>query len=158
MTVVTGHKTIRDNAVAHATRDIWQGLNTHTLLFIEVADSVRHAKAVFAKSGFHYDEFLRVDATDREMLIELVCGRTLAQDTRVSNGIFAAVVAIWAGASELVFSGFSMQGGHSYMTDDTRRGHQQGDGRFFQTANDYGCRVTTVSEELHRTFGIPLRT
>jgi hypothetical protein len=158
LTVVTGHKTqVRDHAVAAATLKVWQGLKTRTLLFIEIGDSARHAKSVFAKSGFLYEEFIGIDARDRSAIIEAACGKEMAaRGSRISNGIFAAAVVMWAGAREVVISGFSMQGGHSYMADATRRGHQEGDGKFFQWAKDHtGCHITTTSDELHQLYGLP---
>lgn len=158
MTVVSGHKTkVREYDVALATLKAWNGLKTKILLFVEVADSASHAQHVFATTGFHYDVFRSVDDAGRTAIIRAACGDEIAASSaRVSNGIFAAIVAMWAGAREIVFSGFSMKGGHSYMAYDTRRGHQEGDSQFFSSTNQFACKISTTSDELHNSFGIPL--
>ena len=162
LTVITGHKTmVRDryDAVASVTRDVWRDLSTRMLLFIEFGDKAKHARSVFAEANFKYEIFINLHRKEYAAIIEEVCGREMAiGDSRISNGIFAAAVAMWAGAREVIFSGFSMEGGHGYIDHGTRRGHQRGDGRFFQLANNFACRVTTTSSELHRRFGLPLVT
>jgi hypothetical protein len=145
--------------VASITYDVWRDLRTRILIFVEFGDKAKHARSVFAKANFKYDIFISLRREEYAAIIEEVCGREMAVGAlRISNGIFAAVVAMWAGAREVVFSGFSMQGGHSYIGEHTRRGHQQGDGLFFQRASDFPCRVSTTSDELHQQFGLPLFT
>jgi len=158
MTVVSGHKTkVRDFDVALATLEAWRGLHTNILLFVEVGDSAKHAQHIFAKTGFSYDTFHSIDSTARTEIIRRACGDEIAASSaRVSNGIFAAIVAMWVGAQEIIFSGFSMKGGHSYMAYETRRGHQEGDSHFFSSTGRFSCQITTTSEELHRSFDIPV--
>jgi hypothetical protein len=158
LTVVSGHKTkVRDYDVALATLKAWQGLDTRMLLFVEVGDDASHARRIFAKTGFHYDVFRSIDSEGRTAIIRAACGDEMAASSaRVSNGIFAAIAAMWAGAQEIVFSGFSMKGGHSYMEQETRRGHQEGDSHFFSSTGRFACTITTTSDELHRSFGLPM--
>lgn len=160
LTVVSGHKTkVREKVhdVSAATLEAWNDLSTELLLFVEIGDTAQHGRAVLRAAGFHYDRFIPIRHQARVAIIEAAFGTQLAsEEARVSNGIFAAAAAVWAGAGELVFAGFSMQGGHSYMQHDTRRGHQEGDGRFFQAAKAFPYPVATTSDELHRLFGLPL--
>src|SRR6266566_7822734 len=66
LTVVVGHKTkVRDNDVALATLHVWRGLCTRTLLFVEIGDSAKHARSVFAKVDFRYETFISIEPRER---------------------------------------------------------------------------------------------
>ena len=57
-----------------------------------------------------------ITVDERAAIIDAVCGVPLGvgkRDDRISHGIFAAVLAIWGGATDVVLAGFSMAGGHA---------------------------------------------
>jgi hypothetical protein len=81
-------------------------------------------------------------------------------DANVSNGLFMAVVALWAGAAEVILVGFSFNSRHEYTTCNQQlsvRGHLLEDSKFLEYIASGNSPVTTTSLEIHEKFGISLR-
>lgn len=159
VTVVAGWSTRTNNQVRIETQRIWRGLETRLLLFVEAGATADEGRRVLDACGFRYDQFRSIDQLERAVIVGDVCGEELGwgkRDDRVSNGIFAAILAIWAGASEVILAGFSSAGGHAYMTEDTPRLHLQGDERFLSLADSLACPCSTTSADLARRFRLRL--
>jgi hypothetical protein len=159
LTVIAGHSTRRDTPKHVSTRDAWREQSTRELLFLEIGATADGGKAILESVGFTYGVFRSLNAIERSAIILQVCGVDLGsgpRDTRISNGLFAATVAIWAGAKHVVLAGFSLQGGHAYMVNPTPRHHLKGDDAFLTLAPSLSCSVSTTSGELHERFGIKL--
>jgi hypothetical protein len=126
-------------------------------MLIDVNEETETARRALDEAGIRYENFLRVEPLERAAIVGEVCGAELgwgvAKD-RISNGIFAITLPIWAGATEVVLAGFSVEGGHSYVAGHTKRGHLAADTEFFRMAPGFVCRVTTTSQQLHDRFGI----
>jgi hypothetical protein len=157
LTVITGHATNLSNAVSRANVKAWQGRQTSELVFIVNGDTEAHAQQLFADTGFGYRHFTALDIYERAVIIEDVTGIDAgvgARDDRISMGVFAAVLAMWGGAAEIVLCGLSLQGGHSYIASSTPRHHVAGDSRFFECLPNLPVRVSTTSLELQQRFGL----
>lgn len=162
LTVIVGWTLRPVREVRRATIDAMRGLETDNLVFVESGAPEEEARSILADIGFQYQTFLKIDAIERAAIMgeawgqEIALGRGTKQDDRPSNGVFAAALAIWADAEELVLCGFSLGGGKAYMQGDTPRKHLAADRQFFELSTRLTSRVRTTSEELQRLFAIPL--
>jgi hypothetical protein len=158
LTVISSRVTRPDQRVRSATMDVLNGLETQHLMLIDVNEETEMARKALDAAGIRYEKFLRVEPLERAAIVGEVCGVEfglgVAKD-RVSNGVFAITLPIWAGAREVVLAGFSVEGGHSYIMG-TKRGHLAADTQFFRMATTLSCRVATTSRQLHQSFAIPL--
>ena len=158
-TVISGYTTGLKSEKSRATVPVWKGLRTQEVLFVETGDTEAHARAVLDEIGFQYAGFTKLSKHERAAIIVEVCGVELGlgnHNDRVSNGMFAATIAAWAGAREIVMCGFSLKGGHSYIEGNTPRHNLNGDIAFFAIATKIGMNVKTTSTEIHEACGIPL--
>lgn len=161
LTVLPGRSLANDNPVRSALAKAIEGLKTDWLLFVEVALSQSEAENVLNEAGMDFGRISTIDPLERAAILgeawreEIALGPGTKTDDKPSTGIFGASVAIWAGASELVLCGFSLQGGHAYINGETPRAHVKGDRQFFSLARRLDCRISTTSEILSREFGIP---
>jgi hypothetical protein len=158
LTVINGFTTAMKTEKSKATVPVWKGLKTQELIFVRVGDSVEHAREILTKVGFEHDRFTALSKHQRAAIIREVCGIELgfgSPSDRLSNGMFAACTAVWAGAREIVMCGFSLKGGHSYIEEETPRSNLDGDAAFLVIARNLTCRFTTTSTELHELFGLP---
>jgi len=159
LTVISSRVTRPDHRVRAATMSILKGLETDYLLLIDVSEEMQAAKEKLDAAGIRYEKFTSVGPLERAAIVGEVCGAELGWgDTqeRVSNGVFAVTLPIWAGASEVVLAGFSVEGGHSYIDAKTKRSHVAADTEFFSMAHRLSCKVTTTSHQLCNRFGIVL--
>jgi hypothetical protein len=136
------------------------GLTTgHLLLFRGDRTALSRALTIIESTGFSYERctMLRDNEYAAIATTKIPPMNVLTKGTnRISTGIFAATVALWAGASEIVLAGFSLSGGHSYLNGNTPRNHAAADAAFFLAAARQRVPITTTSDELHSQFGIPL--
>jgi hypothetical protein len=159
LTLVTGYAGSGTSPISKATIEAWKGLRTSDLVLVAAGGGEELIRPLLAEVRFQFDRFTTIDVYERAAIIGEVCGEELGigpYEERISNGIFVAVLAIWAGASEVVLCWFSLQGGHSYVAGPTPRHHASGDSRFFSLAGKLGAAVTTTSSGIHTAFGIPL--
>lgn len=158
-TVISSRVTRPDHGVRTATMSILQGLETRHLMLIDVSEEMEVARRKLDDAGIRYAQFMSVDPLERAAIVGEVCGVELGwgdSQERISNGVFTITLPMWAGASEVVIAGFSVEGGHSYIDAKTKRGHLKADMEFFRLAPTLACRVTTTSPQLHEGFGIAL--
>ena len=158
LTTITGHATNLLGTVSQANVQAWQGRKTGELIFVENGDTVEHARQMFADANFRFGHFTSLNAYERAAIIREVTGIDLGvgeRDDRISMGAFAAVLAMWGNAVELVFCGFSLNGGHSYINDSTPRHHVAGDSHFFERLRNLPVRASSTSVELQRSFCLP---
>lgn len=157
MTVVAGFSTLLDKPVRVATQKVWRGLATRDLFFIEAGATASEGRRVLDQCGFDYRTFTSITQVGRAAIIGEVCGQELGlgrRDDRISNGMFAAALAMWAGAQEVVLAGFSMRGGHAYIAGDTPREHQAGDDAFLRLATSLPARLRATGQELSQAYGL----
>lgn len=157
LTAVTGYATHMLTPLSKSNRAAWQGKRTTELIFIANGDSERHARRIFDEVGFLHDHFTALTIYERAAIIGDVVGDDLAvgpRDDRVSMGVFAAILAVWAGAEDLVLCGFSLMGGHRSFSETSERQHAMGDARFFERIGRLPVRAGTTSRELQDQFGL----
>jgi hypothetical protein len=159
LTVISSRVTRPDQHVRSATMNVLNGLETQHLMLIDVNEETETARKALDAAGIRYRNFLSVEPLERAAIVGEVCGTELGwgvSKDRISNGIFAITLPIWAGAKEVVIAGFSVEGGHSYVAGNTKRQHLAADTEFFRMAPGFACRMKTTSQELHDRFGIEL--
>ena len=151
LTVICGYTTALRSAKSRATVPIWKGLRTGEVVFVDTGDSEEHARSVLDGAGFQYDRFTKVSKHERAAIMGAVCGIEFGlgdHNERASNGVFAATLAAWCEAREIVMCGFSLQGGHSYIEGDTPRHNLGGDVGFFAAAGRFDFVLKTTSAEI----------
>ena len=145
------------------------GLSTGALVYCDVGSGSREAKREFATRNFDYTEFVSISGRSRADMVNEVFGGKLTDEDgegKVSNGGFAIALVLWAGASSLILSGFSLQDGHSSLPGEgehndeqvpqaTRR-HLDADRLLFTTLAKKFPRVSTTSEQLSTQTGLVL--
>lgn len=159
LTVICGLTTALKSEKSRATIPILRGLRTQEIIFVQTVDNEEHARVVLDEVGFQWDRFTKISTHERAAIIGEVCGVELGlgnRNDKVSNGIFAATMAAWAGAREIVMCGFSLKGGHSYLDGETPRYNLSGDVAFFTRGKELNIGLKTTSVELHEACGIPL--
>lgn len=157
ITVLAGFTTNMKKEISSKSMQLLNFCDLGHLVFISAGDTLDNARNVLDSHGSLFDSICELTPVERAVIIRCVCKKDLglgARDDRVSNGIFAAILMLWAGASEIVFSGFSLHGGHEYM-GETPRHHVNGDQVFFERLGKSGL-ITTTSFELSKTFGLVL--
>jgi hypothetical protein len=159
LTVISSRVTRPDQAVRAATMSVLNGLQTRHLMLIDVDNETDRACKALDAAGLTYENLLLVGPLERAAIVGAVCGAELgwgASRDRISNGVFAITLPVWAGAREVVLAGFSLEGGHSYISHGTKRGHLSADTSFFRIAATLPSRVSTTSHELHDAFAISM--
>jgi hypothetical protein len=158
LTAITGFAT-HPKLVNHLdNRSAWRGRKTKELVFVANGDTEANARKLFAETGFTYGGFTTLSPWERAAIILEATGLDLGlgpRDERMSMGAFAATLAIWGGAAEIVLCGISLHGGHAHLPDDTPRHHVPGDSRFFKHLLTLPLRVRTTSADVQQRFGIP---
>lgn len=145
------------------------GLSTGALVYCDVGSGSREAKREFARRNVGYTEFASIGRRSRADMVNEVFGGKLTDEDgegKVSNGGFAIALALWAGASSLILSGFSLEDGHSSLPSEgehndeqvpqaTRR-HLDADRLLFTTLAEKCARASTTSERLSAQTGLIL--
>jgi hypothetical protein len=143
-------------------RQAMRGLRTERMLLITYAldMSIGDAERVMEALGLTYGQLDTIDFETRALIIEAMVGpgtgRGHKDRTRVSNGIFAACLALHLQASEVVLAGFSLTSdGHSYGSD-TRRRHVVPDREAMVAMRRQGLPLRTSEPALAELTGLPL--
>lgn len=161
LTVVAGYTTLVEREVSRQSLGRLRGIGTRRLLFVTAGNEFEAGREVLRRHDFRSDSSHAVDPLIRAAVIEEVLeGSDLGlgkRDDRVSNGIFAVVLALWLGARKVTLAGFSLAGGHSYIDQETPRFHIGGDmACLTMLARRYGSRVTTTNSILATETGLQL--
>jgi hypothetical protein len=136
-----------------ATIDAMRRSCTRIAVLLESGRTEAQARRVLRQASFRFDELLKVDSLERAAIIGDVCGEDVpvgpqtTTHSRPSNGIFAAALAFWAGASKVTLSGFSLKGGHAYIEGDTPRSHVEGDEWFLSRIRDRQANLEILWSE-----------
>jgi hypothetical protein len=159
LTVISGFSTRSDSHFRRETHKAWRDLETDHLILVASGRRVRRERRVIEAAGLRFEQFSLLSAEERALIVMEVCKEELARgerDQRISMGAFAAILALWGGASEAILCGFSLSGGHSYLDGDTPRHHVAGDIRFLECARQLSLPLSTTARPLHETFGLAL--
>jgi hypothetical protein len=153
LTVIAGWALRGNTPVQVATIDAMRGSRTRVVVLLESGPTEAEARRVLRQASCRFDELLKVDSLERAAIIGDVCGEDVpvgpqtTKHSRPSNGIFAVALALWAGASKVTLSGFSLKGGHAYIEGDTPRSHVEGDEWFLSCICDRKANVEILWSE-----------
>jgi hypothetical protein len=99
-----------------------------------------------------------VDHWQRSKLTYHVLGQHAAISSghdKISNGVFAALLAIYSGARPVVLAGISLsKGGHSYNNLNTERYHVNADAAALSLANRRGLPLFAADRDLAEESGL----
>jgi hypothetical protein len=120
------------------------------------------ALPMLASEGVSHGHSFAVSKYDKRVVFGESIGRSPLGAYRcsanVSNGFFMVGMALWCGASRVVFSGISFGNQHAYSvgTALSQRGHLHEDRRFVEVVMKMNLPVFTTSEEIHRGMGVKI--
>ena len=143
------------------------GLSTGALVYFDVGSGSREARREFAKRNVSYTDFVSISGRSRADMVNEVFRSKLTDEDgegKISNGGFAIALVLWAGASSLILSGFSLEGGHSSLPGEgehhdeqvpqATRLHLDADRLLFTTLAEKFPRASTTSERLSAQTGL----
>lgn len=146
-------------------RSVWDALSgraTRHLLASTVVAADRNIDRVFASKGFRADAYSEIDRHARAALVHEMSGVMLPAQggpRSMSNGIFAAALALKLGASPVVMAGFSAKGGWSQLPGrQALRIHLEGDVRACRGFVRRGLPIASSEAAFSALTGIPLWT
>lgn len=157
LTVLAGFTTAMTKDISILSMERLEGLHSDDLVFINGGDTFEHCISTLKDRSFTFHTATEITPIERAAIVGEVCGRELGlgrRDDRISNGVFAVALALWAGAEGVIMSGISLSGGHDYA-NDTPRHHLTGDTTFLTLMAGAPRKVTTTSHELSRLTGLP---
>lgn len=158
LTVLIGYTTAMKKDISALSMQKIAGIHTRELLFVSAGDVFESCIEKLNERNFTFDSASELSPIERASIIGEVCGIELGlgnRDDRVSNGVFTVLLALWAGASSIIISGISLNGGHHYL-EGTPRHHLSGDVICLKLlAERYSC-VSTTSPDLSNMTGLPI--
>jgi hypothetical protein len=159
LVIMVGFTTAMKKDISALSIEKLKDLQARDLLFISAGDALEHALAVLESVDFRFQSYSQMNALERAAIVGELCIEELGlgqRDDRISNGVFAVVLALWCGAAEVIVSGISLSGGHAYAAG-TQRDHQNGDRRCLMIlAERFADRLCTTSVELRSSFSLRL--
>jgi len=158
LTVIVGFTTAMRRDISATSIGKLRGAGSEHTLFISAGDDLAHGRRVLGEAGFEHGPITEMTPLERAAIVGEVCGAELGlgkRDERISNGVFAVVLALWLGAKKVIVSGISLNGGHDYAAG-TERHHVDGDLRCLQLLAKHFPQVQTTSYELSQATGVPL--
>jgi hypothetical protein len=155
--LIVGFTTSMKRDISRLSMKKLQGLTARHVLFVSAGDSAAAGRQAIETAGFGFSEFHEITALERAAIIGEVCSSEFGlgpRDSRVSNGVFAAILALWAGAGHVTLAGISLDGGHAYAIG-TPRYHLDGDTRALRDlARCEVDRIDTTSATLSEATGL----
>jgi hypothetical protein len=139
-------------------------LRDKSLGIVLVSRNAYHCcSAVLEEIGASARKCYSVSKYDKRLIIGQSLGHsffgTYPIEANISNGMFMAVVALWAGAAEVILVGFSFNSRHEYSKQAQQlsvRGHLREDSRFLEYIVASKLPVSTTAPEIHNKFGLAL--
>lgn len=161
VTVMSGYM-VQDteDAVKVATKESIRNLKTSELVWIERGVHFTEAQGRLAALGYQYQYLQLIDHEQRAKIICAVTGESLGEasgDKKVSTGLFAASLAFYRGASQVVLAGISLNaGGYEYCSSERPRKHVTADSRAIAAMKRLGLPIKTSEPGLAMATGIEL--
>jgi hypothetical protein len=160
ITVMSSNLTRLEKDQRIDTVSLFEGLFTrHLILFSGRGDKndISAAVETLSGAGYRWEELLTFTHEEYVALasawVPLNNVLRLAGN-RISTGVFSTALLLELGAKKVVLAGFSLSGGHAYLSYATPRNHQKADRRFFRYVARRRLPIYTVSDELI-DYGIP---
>ncbi|WP_405030213.1 membrane-anchored protein [Mycoplana sp. BE70] len=149
-----------DNTNALEVRRVLKGQRTgalYVLLWREGLHSLREGLQAF---DYQYDDLRLIDRYQRMALLDRLCGLKsdeLDREYKCSNGIYAALFALYNGARAVILTGISPQAnGHVYNQENLPRFHKDMDQKALQALRDRRYPIFTADPDVAELSGIPL--
>lgn len=149
------------DSYAEATVGALRGKSLGTVL---VSRNAFHCcAAVLEEMGASAKKCYSVSKYDKRLIIGQALGHSLwgtyPIEANISNGMFMAVVALWAGATDVILVGFSFNSRHEYSKQNQQlsvRGHLREDCKFLEHIVASQLPFATTAKEIHQKFGLTL--
>jgi hypothetical protein len=143
------------------TRECLRGLKTKTLLVITVGVQPTQATQILSELDYTYERIEYMNYDERARVIKAVTAKNLGRGDRetnkISNGLFAACLAFYRGAPEVILAGISLSSdGRAYSTSLDRRFHVKPDGAAISAMHQRKLRLHTSEPDLAQICGIDL--
>ncbi len=150
------------NTNAVEVRRVLSGQRTGALYMLLWRDGMTSLVEGLKAFDYRYDRLEIVDRYQRMALLDRVCGfksDELDAESKCSNGINAALFALYNGAPAVILSGINPQStGHVYNQENLARFHRDMDQKVLQTLRDKGFPVFTADPGVAESSGLPLWT
>lgn len=146
----------RKGGSCEAARALLKGRRTRRLVVIEDPGLVWRTKLRLFLLRYRYDGFSAMTPRQRIQIVSSVLGADISEQSKPSNGIFLAFLALHMGASRVLMSGFSFtQKGHAYNTLGHRRKHVDEDRDLLARAIAADLPICTNSRQFSFESGVP---
>jgi hypothetical protein len=141
-------------------RRVLRGQRTGALFLLLWRHDLERAQRGLAAFEYGYDTLQLIGRYERVALMHKVTGRLnleIEVDTKWSNGIIAAALALHSGARHVILTGINPQSqGHAYNQLGLPRKHSASDMEALQLFRQQGHPVFTADPEVARATGLPL--
>lgn len=155
--VIVGFTTSMKHDISRLSMEKLRGLAARRVVFVSAGDTAADGRRALEAAEFGFGAFDEIDPLERAAIVGEVCSAEFGlgpRDARISNGVFAAVLALWAGADHVTLVGISLEGGHAYAAG-TPRYHLEGDtGALRDLARRAADRIDTTSAALAAATGL----
>jgi hypothetical protein len=159
ITLMSGQM-LGDDPVTQEAKRVLRGLSTGELWLIERGITRDAAIEVLRSMSYGYHALRvmtrrqRSRITYRQLGVDAASGKG---EEKISTGVFAALLALEQGASQVVLSGISLSAdGHAYNDLGHVRHHVNSDQRALATAIGRGLPLFTLCPVLSKASGVPL--
>ncbi|THD02932.1 hypothetical protein B1810_09970 [Panacagrimonas perspica] len=133
---------------------------TTQLLLVERGVSARQARPALRALNYRYGALRTMDHWQRASLTYRLLGEHLATgsgESKISTGVFAALLAASLGYGPIVMCGFSLShDGHSYNPLGHRRQHREVDAHALRMFGEKRLAVFTSDPAFAKSSGLPL--
>lgn len=134
---------------------------TGTILYIDRLVIWKVGRKLLEQMNYRFDEALVMTHEARNHIMQQVIGENLGMgrdaSERVSNGIFAILLAIHLGYPQIVIAGINPgSSGHAYDSNNAPREHSDPDAHALQLIARQHRNVYAAAPELAAKFGLPL--
>lgn len=148
------------NPSAHEVRRVLKGQSTGLLCMLHWRHDIARLDRGLAAIGYGYDTLRLISRYERIQLMREATGRLnleLDIDTKWSNGIVAAALALQSGASRAILTGINPHStGHAYSGLGLTRLHAQADLQALRMFIDRGNAIYTADPSVAASTGLPL--
>lgn len=148
------------NTNAVEVRRVLSGQRTGALYVLLWRDGRPSLEEGLKAFDYGYDSLTIVDRYQRMALLDRICGfrsDELDAESKCSNGINAALFALYHGAPAVILTGINPQStGHVYNQENLVRFHRDMDQKVLERLREKGYPVFTADPEVAETSGLPL--
>ncbi|HUH50371.1 MAG TPA: membrane-anchored protein [Mycoplana sp.] len=149
-----------DNTNALEVRRVLKGQSTGVLYVLLWRDGLPSLQEGLQAFDYQHDDLRLIDRYQRMALLDCMCGLKsdeLDREDKCSNGIYAALFALYNGAPAVILTGISPQAsGHVYNQENLPRFHKDMDQKALQALIDRRYPLFTADPDVAESSGIPL--